>query len=39
MGNPVVHFEIVGKDSPGLQSFYEGAFDWQIGPPVPGAGR
>jgi len=38
MGNPVVHFEIVGKDSPGLQSFYEGAFDWQIGPPVPSAG-
>jgi predicted enzyme related to lactoylglutathione lyase len=38
MGNPVVHFEIIGKDSEALQRFYKGAFDWQIGPPVPGAG-
>jgi hypothetical protein len=38
MGNPVVHFEIVGKDSAALQRFYKQAFDWQIGPPIPGAG-
>jgi len=38
MGNPVVHFEIVGKDSQALQRFYKQVFDWQIGPPIPGAG-
>jgi uncharacterized protein len=30
MSNPVVHFEIVGKDAGALQSFYKDAFDWQI---------
>jgi predicted enzyme related to lactoylglutathione lyase len=30
MGNPVVHFEVVGKDAEALQSFYEEAFDWQM---------
>ncbi|HEX3469213.1 MAG TPA: VOC family protein [Candidatus Elarobacter sp.] len=38
MGNPVVHFEVVGKDLRALQTFYKDAFGWQIGPPVPGAG-
>ncbi len=38
MGNPVVHFEVVGKDAPALQNFYKQAFDWEIGPPIPGAG-
>jgi predicted enzyme related to lactoylglutathione lyase len=28
MGNPVVHFEVVGKDAQALQSFYKDAFDW-----------
>ena len=29
MGNPVVHFEVVGKDAQALESFYRDAFDWQ----------
>jgi predicted enzyme related to lactoylglutathione lyase len=35
MGNPVVHFEVVGRDVQALQSFYKDAFDWQIQPAVP----
>jgi uncharacterized protein len=38
MGNPVVHFEIVGKDVERLQAFYHDAFDWEIGPPNPSVG-
>ncbi len=38
MGNPVVHFEVVGRDGEALQSFYKEAFDWQMqvqsGPPT-----
>jgi predicted enzyme related to lactoylglutathione lyase len=34
MGNPVVHFEIFGKDAAGLRAFYGDAFGWQIGDPV-----
>lgn len=30
MGQPVVHFEVVGKDGPKLQSFYGDLFGWQI---------
>lgn len=30
MGNPVVHFEVVGKDAASLQGFYKEVFDWQI---------
>jgi uncharacterized protein len=30
MPNPVVHFEVVGKDAAALQRFYKDAFDWQI---------
>lgn len=30
MGDPVVHFEVVGKDLQALQSFYKDAFDWQV---------
>src|SRR5438128_1575637 len=29
MGNPVVHFEVVGKDGPALTSFYEELFGWK----------
>jgi uncharacterized protein len=36
MGNPVVHFEIMGKDSAALRSFYGNIFGWQFSP-VPGA--
>ena|SRR3990172_7507836 len=30
MPNPVVHFEVVGKDAKKLQEFYAKAFDWHI---------
>jgi predicted enzyme related to lactoylglutathione lyase len=36
MGNPVVHFEVIGKDPAALRTFYKQAFDWEI-EPVPGA--
>jgi hypothetical protein len=32
MPNPVVHFEILGKDQPLLEAFYKSIFDWQITP-------
>jgi uncharacterized protein len=30
MGQPVVHFEVIGRDADTLQSFYSGLFDWKI---------
>ena len=30
MGNPVVHFEVVGKDGEKLQSYYSQLFGWQM---------
>src|SRR5881392_1801223 len=30
MGQPVVHFEIVGKDGPALNGFYSELFGWTI---------
>jgi uncharacterized protein len=30
MGQPVVHFEIIGKDGEKLQSYYSDLFGWQI---------
>ncbi len=30
MGQPVVHFEVVGKDGPGLQRFFADLFGWEI---------
>jgi predicted enzyme related to lactoylglutathione lyase len=30
MGNPVVHFEVIGKDAGRLQSYYSELFGWQI---------
>jgi predicted enzyme related to lactoylglutathione lyase len=30
MANPVVHFEVVGKDARALQSFYGDAFGWEM---------
>jgi predicted enzyme related to lactoylglutathione lyase len=30
MGQPVVHFEVMGKDAAGLQAFYGSLFDWDI---------
>ena len=38
MGNPVVHFEIIGKDANALKRFYGEAFSWEFGPPMHGAG-
>ena len=35
MGNPVVHFEVIGSDAQALQSFYKDAFDWQIEEAIP----
>ena len=30
MPNPVVHFEVTGKDGKKLQDFYSGVFGWKI---------
>ncbi len=30
MGDPVVHFEVTGKDGKKLQDFYGGVFGWKI---------
>ena len=30
MANPVVHFEVTGKDGPALVSFYEELFGWKV---------
>lgn len=30
MGQPVVHFEVVGKDGAKLQSYYAEMFDWKV---------
>ena len=30
MGQPVVHFEVVGKDGASLRSFYSDLFGWEI---------
>ena len=30
MGQPVVHFEIIGKDGDKLQSYYSDLFGWEI---------
>ena len=32
MGNPVVHFEIMGADGEALERFYGGLFGWRIEP-------
>ena len=35
MSNPVVHFEVVGKDAKALQNFYSDAFGWRMEPSTP----
>src|SRR5258708_40044754 len=30
--NPVVHFEVLGRDAKALRKFYAEAFGWQLGP-------
>ena len=32
MANPIVYFEIMGKDRASLEEFYRAAFDWQLTP-------
>ena len=29
MGNPVIWFEVIGKDKEALKSFYTSLFDWK----------
>jgi predicted enzyme related to lactoylglutathione lyase len=36
MSNPVVHFEILGKDQKLLEEFYKAVFDWEIEPAMEG---
>lgn len=36
MGNKVIHFEVTGKDGPGLQRFYSEVFDWNLDTNNPG---
>lgn len=35
MPNPVVHFEVLGKDAEALQAFYGQVFDWQLNAVMP----
>lgn len=37
MANPVVHFEVIGKDASTLTKFYGDAFDWQMQEVMDGA--
>jgi uncharacterized protein len=30
MGQPVVHFEVIGKDGPKLQKYYADLFGWKV---------
>jgi predicted enzyme related to lactoylglutathione lyase len=39
MANPVMWFEIIGKDSVGLQKFYRDLFGWKMTPPVKEMGN
>jgi predicted enzyme related to lactoylglutathione lyase len=34
MGQPVVHFEVIGKDGDKLRSFYSELFGWEFGDPI-----
>jgi len=36
MSNPVVHFEILGRDQKLLEEFYKSVFDWEIEPAMEG---
>ena len=36
MSNPVVHFEVLGKDQKLLEEFYKSIFDWEIEPAMEG---
>ena len=32
MANPIVYFEVMGRDKASLEEFYRAAFDWQLTP-------
>ncbi len=34
MGQPVVHFEVIGKDPDRLRSYYSELFGWEFGDPI-----
>jgi predicted enzyme related to lactoylglutathione lyase len=34
MGQPVVHFEVIGKDGENLRSYYAELFGWGFGDPI-----
>ncbi|MGZ6340399.1 MAG: VOC family protein [Candidatus Limnocylindrales bacterium] len=36
MGSHVIHFEVTGKDGPGLQRFYSQVFGWKLDTNNPG---
>jgi uncharacterized protein len=36
VSNPVIHFEVVGKDGPALQRFYHDLFGWTVDTNNPG---
>ncbi|TAK20197.1 MAG: VOC family protein [Chloroflexota bacterium] len=38
MGQPIVHFEIMGTNAIGLQKFYADLFDWKVGDAMPDMG-
>lgn len=38
MGQPVVHFEVIGKDAEKLQSYYSELFGWEIDAMSPNYG-
>lgn len=38
MGQPIVHFEILGKDAIRLQKFYAELFGWKVGQAMPDMG-
>lgn len=39
MYNPVVHFELMGKDAIALQKFYAQVFGWKLSPPMADFGN
>ena len=39
MANPVTWFEVMGKDSVGLQRFYRETFGWKLTPPIKEMGN
>jgi uncharacterized protein len=34
MGQPVIHFEIIGRDGPKLREYYGELFGWEFGDPI-----